>query len=296
MSNATKKVDLICIGAAKAGTTWLSDCLSQHSQICSPTRKELNYFNECHPYFHQLQNINYEQPEQWYHEHFDHSVGDQLWVDISPLYLPSKGVAERIHAYNPDVKLLAILRNPIEQVYSLYKFSNQRGSIDNMTFFQVINSDTGFVEQAKYFTHLKEYLKKFNRDQLCILLYDDLLKNNYSFIDEIYVFFGIDSFYPKDMDKRSNRTSEAVFPWLNRLFTKLRFYLHHNRKTGLLKIIRLIGLAKMTDYIKYKLNSRQLQNNEKMDTESHQFLIDYYKEEISDLQKHLGRDLTHWLK
>ena len=174
-----KPINFICIGAAKSGTTWLENSLRYHPGIFISEEKEPNYFNERLPFHKNIKNINFEKPISWYHEHFKNGKPDQLKGELTPAYLPSKRAAERMYAYNPRLKLIAFLRNPIEQLHSLYFFSQQKGFIETMTFEGMLESSPVYREQAQYFTHLQRYLQYFSKEQIGIWLYDDL-KNDFS--------------------------------------------------------------------------------------------------------------------
>lgn len=104
--------DFIGIGVQRAGTTRIYELLKQHSEICMPTyRKEVHYFDR---YYHK--------GERWYRSLFDHCKG-KIVGEITPAYIYDEKCAERIHKLLPDVKLIAILRNPIDRAYSQFKFT-----------------------------------------------------------------------------------------------------------------------------------------------------------------------------
>ena len=114
---------LIVIGAARSGTTALYEHLRQHPQIFLSSSKEANYFAfEGEPLDYRGPGADFvnNSVASWdaYLELFADAPGDAVIGDISPLYLYAPKTAERIRARLPDAKLVAILRNPIEQAFS----------------------------------------------------------------------------------------------------------------------------------------------------------------------------------
>lgn len=100
--------------------------------------------------------------------------------------------AKRIYEYNPNVKLIMSLRNPIKRAYSSYMGEVLSGEIDKeedifeATKKMKYNYKTNYIEQGLYAQQLSEYLKYFKRDQMLILLFDELKSNPKAFISQIY--------------------------------------------------------------------------------------------------------------
>ncbi|MBU0638918.1 MAG: sulfotransferase domain-containing protein, partial [Planctomycetes bacterium] len=111
--------DLLIIGAQKAGTTSLHRYLCRHPNVLGPWSKEVHYFD-----------IQYDKGTTWYRTHFpswpykclkDIRRGRRsLAFETSPYYLFHPCVPERVHKLLPNVKLIAILRDPVGRAYSHY--------------------------------------------------------------------------------------------------------------------------------------------------------------------------------
>ena len=156
------RIDFIVIGAAKAGTTWLADNLRNHPQIFLPEKKELIYFNKTMQFGRDIRNYRYEKPVSWYHAFFENARPDQIKGEISPHYLTSTEAIKKIYQYNPDIKLLITLRNPVEVVYSSYYFSIQIGEIKSLPFDVAIKKHNRILNSGFYF----KYLNIFKTHQL----------------------------------------------------------------------------------------------------------------------------------
>ena len=104
------------IGTQKGGTTYLHGLLQQHPQVFLAHQKELHYFS-----LHQGQGL------EWYANHFSKAKADQRCGEITPYYLFHPLAAERIHTAIPEVKLIVLLRDPVERALSQYFHSRRLG-------------------------------------------------------------------------------------------------------------------------------------------------------------------------
>jgi hypothetical protein len=118
--------DFIIIGAAKAGTTSLYGWLSGHPYVSPATTKEVHYFD-----------YNFDRGEDWYRTHFplerDRDAFERehgrpfLTGEASPSYVSHYWAPQRIAAMLPDVKLIMLLRNPVDRAYSQFRMSQREG-------------------------------------------------------------------------------------------------------------------------------------------------------------------------
>ncbi|PWE25196.1 sulfotransferase family protein, partial [Aliarcobacter skirrowii] len=100
----------LIIGAQKAGTTALYDYLGKHPEIVATEIKEHHYFS-C--------DKNYKN-ENYYHKRFPELLDTQITFDASPSYLHSKDAYKRIFNYNKNIKIIVLIRNPIERSFSAW--------------------------------------------------------------------------------------------------------------------------------------------------------------------------------
>ena len=111
-------LNFIGIGAQKCGTTWLYDKLSQHPDVSFPAGKEVHFWD-----------MQHSQGVQWYRALFD-VADDRLHGDITPAYgiLPQSLIAE-VFCELPDVRLIYLIRNPIERAWSSAKMAVMRAEM-----------------------------------------------------------------------------------------------------------------------------------------------------------------------
>lgn len=110
------KVDFLVIGAQKSGTTSIFNYLSSHPSIFMPQCKEVCFFTR-----------DFERGVDWYFSnYFPSAPASSIKGEASPHYMYFKNVPERIASLFPDIKLIAVLRNPITRAYSHYQMTVRR--------------------------------------------------------------------------------------------------------------------------------------------------------------------------
>lgn len=193
-----QRIDFMVIGAQKAGTTALYYYLKKHPQIKMSYQKELNFFNRNSQ---SLLDNNYDS----YHHFFDWE-GTYLRGEVTPLYICSKKTIEKIHHYNADIQLIAILRNPIERAFShwnmrtsrkeiTYSFSDcLRISVMNMAFPSRFEQmpDEDYIQRGLYAEQIENVYAYFDKSQVLFLKYEDFKKAPLPVLSQIFDFVGID--------------------------------------------------------------------------------------------------------
>ena len=116
--NKQNPPDFAIIGATKCGTTSLFSYLTEHPQVLVPHKKEINFFNH-----------NFELGVPWYLAHFPAIADSSEFItgEASPFYIYSEIVINRIKKLFPDLKLIAMLRNPVERTISEYYHAANHG-------------------------------------------------------------------------------------------------------------------------------------------------------------------------
>jgi hypothetical protein len=116
----------LIIGGQKCGTTALHHYLSMHPQIISANTKELHFFNA---------ELQYKIGFEYYHSQFPEVEDDVITFESSPSYLLSYAAINRIHAYNPKIKIVVLLRNPIDRAFSAWNMYKMRYKENKNWFF-----------------------------------------------------------------------------------------------------------------------------------------------------------------
>ena len=166
------------VGTSKAGSTWLFNALAGHPDVYLASNKGLYYFDQ-----------HFDEGPQWYLDHF-RGAGDKVAVgEISHSYLSSPEAAARIAEFNPDMRLLVCLREPVDRAFSDYLDLVKNGQYDG-PFSSALEKFPRLLDRGRYATHLQRYLDLFPRPQLHVTLFDDLRADAQAYADEVFRFLG----------------------------------------------------------------------------------------------------------
>lgn len=303
MSNTELTPTFLGLGAPKAATTWLFYCLREHPAVFIPDEKEIGFFSY-------LDDIDERLTE--YLAYFRGSGAATARGEIFVTYLSSPLAAERIKRHLPSAKLFVSLRNPVEQIYSHYWHLKRQnfhrwggGDFGRPTSFASALDELSddLVVPALYARHLTRWLALFPREQIHIMLYDDLKADPLREICALYGFLEVDdSFVPPSLHRRDAAVRTGTSPK-----SKTHDRLHAKIYDGLnrfiyQKIKNLIGISAAA-HIKDKLRIRQLmqvifykESYPAMDRKDKEKLRALLGDDIAELEIMLDRDLSHWLR
>lgn len=270
-------VDFIGLGAQKAGTSWVYACLYEHPEVHAPI-KELHFFSRA----------RFEKGKEWYESHFSHAKEGQRVGEFSTSYLYSPETPERIVAMYPEAKLIAILRNPANRAFSQYRNAIKAGEIsEDMSYEAYATEEPSVVAQGRYAEQLKRYYSHLPKDQLLVLIYEDIEKDPAAFMRRIYEFLGVDpTFTPSMLNRQINiaRTPRVV---------SLERVIHHIaetlRKTGFDKLVWMIRKSGLPDLLRL-VNTK----DDSVSTGENQVQIDrkVWKDDVDTLSNMIGRDMV----
>lgn len=171
--------NFLYVGTSKAGSTWLFNSLAIHPQVFLADNKGLYYFDQ-----------NWDNGADWYLGHFASSGAARVSGEISHSYLSSPEAPARIYELNPDMRLLVCLREPVDRAFSDYLDLVKNGQFAG-PFEDALDRFPRLVDRGRYSTHLRRYLDLFDREQLCIQLFDDLKADAQAYADTVYDFLDV---------------------------------------------------------------------------------------------------------
>ncbi|GFK93753.1 hypothetical protein NNJEOMEG_01587 [Fundidesulfovibrio magnetotacticus] len=202
LTNSGRKVNLIGVGAGRCGTSMIQLLFENSRDIYATPVKEVNYFGVMEEKHH---------PRGWsrrdYERIFLDADSEKYVCEISPVYLTQPGSAESILQYNQDIKIIITLREPLSRSISLYKhLYREHGNNSIEKYFteglsQVkLNAvrETDWLSpgknilQSQYADAIAKFLKLFPRENICILLYEDLRYDSAHWINTLESFIGLD--------------------------------------------------------------------------------------------------------
>lgn len=269
-------INFIGVGAQKSGTSWAYACLYEHPQICAPV-KEIHFFSR----------PRFSEGKEWYENHFKNCKDGVLRGEFSTSYLYSHEAPERIHELYPEVKLIAILRNPITRAYSQYRNAIKAGEIKEGTSFEEYSkNEESVLAQGLYATQLKRYYELFPNEQILVLIYEDIRKDPIAFMRRIYTFLGVDPDFVSSMvHDEINVARVPKHVGLERGMHRVAEYL---RRNGFDKVVHLIRKTGLPELVRSVNTKKKIEQKPEFDREA---LEKYFNEEVNELSKMLARDL-----
>ena len=192
--------NLVVIGAAKCGTTSLHEYLDVHPEVSMSREKELNFF---------VEGKNWERGLDWYESRFSRSA--TIRGESSPTYSAypfHAGVPERISRVLPGVKILYLVRDPIDRIVSHYQHRSVRypemGSLEDAL--QDSELRAWFVGISRYALQLERYLDHVPREHVRVVDSDELHSRRDETLAQIFSFLGVDSGFRSEVfDRVHNR-------------------------------------------------------------------------------------------
>lgn len=283
-------LDFVCVGAPRSGTTWLAQALNEHPQIYVPPIKELNFFNDIsvnHLEFKYLRGIDY------YRKQFDNAPPDALLGELTPTYYADPGVAERIVKHFPNVRILIMLRNPADVIFSTYLKRREYGKIDS-TFEVALKNSPDLVILGNYHRLLLPYFQIFPREHIYVGIYETFFSDLPEECSSIYRFLGVDhSFQPSILYRKINPRREIRWQFIVKLRHLFRILIN---KKALLPIKKLLTQNDFLDSLSEKIIDMNLKEGTlpQLTPEIREMLMESYRPEIERLEALLCKDLGIW--
>lgn len=295
--------NFLIIGAAKAGTTALYAALRQHPQVYTCAVKEPRFFafEDETPAFGGPAFNDYVQyptitrlPD--YLALFADATGAKAIGEASTVYLyyPGDKPSERIRHYIPDVKLIAILRQPADRAYSNFLHAvhhdweplddferawadESRRIAENWSYF------LRYRQNGCYDAQLRPYYERFDGRQIRIVLYEDWLSNPGATIRDVFQFLEVDESFEPDLSDHYNISRIPRSRWMHRL-------LHRSRLGAALHCLP----RPARNLVIGRINRLNL-HRPMLSPGLRRRLTAEYRQEILRLQDLIGCDLSHWL-
>jgi hypothetical protein len=192
-------VDFVIGGTQKGGTSALDAFLRQHPQICMPiARKELHFFDrEAEP----GQRLDYSR----YHENFQPQPQQRVVGEATPSYMYWNTAPYQIWRYNPKMKWILVLRNPIDRAYSQWNMEIQRGK-ETLPFAEAIELEPqrarealplqhrvySYLDRGFYSWQVRRLFNIFTREQCTVLLNEDLRRDHEGSLGQVFDFLEVD--------------------------------------------------------------------------------------------------------
>jgi Sulfotransferase domain. len=295
--------NFLIIGAAKSGTTSLYYYLKQHPQIYMSPIKEPRFFafdgikmDFRGPGDRELNCQTITEIEA-YRALFQAASNETAIGEASTLYIYNPRVPERVRHYVPNMKLIAILRNPVEQAYSSFMRLARDGLEPLTDFAEAIQQEENriynhwsftwhYKQRGFYYIQLKRYFDLFDPDQIRIYLHEDFYNDQVGVLQDIFRFLGLDDTFVPDVSLKHNVSGLPRSRILHTFFAG----------PGMIKFaLERIIPEKVRWRIRIGLIHRNLTKLTLLPDVRRQLIQDY-REDILKLQGLIQRDLSGWLE
>ena len=213
--------DFVILGAMKCGTTSLHDYLNHHPDIAMSQPKELNFFVEHQRWGRGL---------RWYKSNF--TEPGKVMGESSPNYTRYplfSGVAQRMHAAMPDVKLIYCVRDPIRRMVSHYIHDYSIGEEDKPFSEVALDEDKAYLWCSRYHHQLEQYLTFYEASQIKIVVLEDLKEKPQETLRDVFAFLGVTSI----QDVRFEANSGTMPPAKTRRRNPLKSWMRRNNVRGM---------------------------------------------------------------
>ena len=216
--NANMLPNFIIVGSMRCGTSSLSYYLRQHPDVYMAPGKELNYFNN-----------NFDKGLDWYESQFRDAETHHAVGEATPSYIHDGIAVSRISEVLPAIRMVAILRNPVERTYSDYLMAATRGR-EHRTFEEAVDEErhnphrtTSYVDRSRYLHQVKRLAQEIPGAQLHVMITEQLAVEPVPAYQGLCRFLDVDpTILPVDLGRRVNPYMEFRSIALRRALKKLR--------------------------------------------------------------------------
>lgn len=295
--------NFLLIGAQKAGTTSLYHYLHQHPQIFMSPVKEPGFFDfegvqpsftgplDYNSYSHITNNI------RDYSSLFKGVTNQVAIGEATTWYLYSHIAPKRIKFYIPNVKLIVVLRNPVDRAFSSFMHTVRDGREPIRDFGKALQEEQNritsnweyiwrYTDMGFYSVQLHRYFEYFDQRQLRIYLYEDLVEKPVDLLKDIFQFLNVDDSFTPEVLTRLNISGTPKYSFIEMLLSDT-----NNVKNLLKPILPSLLRKNIANYLR-------IQNRIKSQCPANirRKLREVFREDILALQNLLQRDLSMWLE
>lgn len=288
----------IVIGAPRAGTTSLFYWLSQHPDVFLPVRKELHHFSYAQLAAHARgpddQRVLDELCATWeqYQAHYEAARDEAAVGEVSPSYLlhaeARHGMRERLG----DLKIVAVLRDPVAKAFSQYSLLARQGR-EPLSFPAALEAEEErwragwgdiwwYARGARYAEGIARYAETFGRENLLVLRFQDLQADPAATLRTVFGFLGVDDAFAVDTSTTHNRSGRPHSRWLAKVLDG------DGRAKRLVK--KLVPEAVRVP-LRLRLSDLNTGAKAELDDGARRRLGEYFADDVRCLEEFLGRDM-----
>lgn len=249
MQTTISKLDFMIAGTQKSGTSVLTYYLNQHPAIAMAHKEEAHLIVQPRRHFFDNEkmfvsgDINYDV----LHRDVPVTAHTMVTGTCTPVYTYWKPAMQRIHDYNPSIKLIILLRNPIDRAFSHWNMQRDR-KLDSLDFLEAVKQEENrareahplqlrkfsYIERGFYFQQMERVFRFFSRDQVLVIKFDDLRRDYRAVTDRIFNFLGVPPF------PRLKNREENIIKYARRMTPSERAHLFSIFEDDIAKLEKLL--------------------------------------------------------
>ena len=290
--------DFFIVGAPKSATTSLYQYLREHPEIFMPSTKEPHFFGS------DLSSTKFVRDEREYLDLFANADGARILGEASVYYLYSRMAAKEIIQFNPSARILILLRNPVDMIYSLHSQAVSSAYEDILDFSEALVAEEDrahgrripdiadfpqgllYCRIGMYAEQVRRYLDALPADQVRVILFDDFVADAEGVYVDVLKFLGVQDLGFRPEFRRINENRRLVSVGLEH-FAKRRMKLRKSLKAAAPRVY-----SAMYETF-HRLNARPARRRQ-MPQDLRQRLVSRFAPDVAELSKILQRDLTSW--
>ncbi len=275
-------VDFMIIGAMKSGTTTLANTLAEHPDICFCQKKEPHFFSKIE---------NWQQHLDSYRSLYA-PTGNQICGEASTTYTCypefNQTTWKALYEFNPKLKLIYIMRHPIDRMVSHYMHTYLRRYTDGSFEDEILNNPS-YLNRTRYFVQIKPYLERFGEEQVLLLTFEEFLSDKRTSLHRIAEFLNIDFAKFRDFETvHKNKSVGAA--------TK-NIKIERLKENALIKTVKPLipsHLRTSASSSLRHLTARRLDSKPSISTDLKDVLWNLVMLDVLEIEKLMKRELVEW--
>lgn len=277
------KIDFIGIGAQKCASTWVHRILSDHPEVVVYPGKEIDFFSTW-----------YDRGYQWYERQLGDVSSVKARGEVSTSYFADSDTPGRVFLYNPNMRIVLSLRDPIERAYSnhLHEVRLSHFTGQNLDFEDGLANNPMYLEQSRYAQQLARWLAVFPLSQVLVLFQEDIRDVPLIQARTLYRFLGLaEGHHSWFLKKRVNESRSIKSAYVD-------YFLKQVGRLG-----RSIGVGGVVEAVRKNDWVRRLRRHNQIDLrqvippmreDTRARLQDILADDMRELARQLGREDLPW--
>jgi hypothetical protein len=246
-----ERLDFIIAGTQKGGTSALHYHLDQHPNVTFAHPEEAHmidhprrHFFDDEERFSEGRTVSYD----ILHEGIKLKPKSLVVGSCTPIYTYWKPAMERIRNYHPGIKLIVLLRNPIDRAFSQWNMNWDRKR-EPLEFLEAVAAEMNeraeatssqsrrrsYVDRGFYFEQIERVFQFFPRDQVCVIKFEAFRRRTHEVVNDVFRFLGVEP-----LPKLKNREQNLI-PYDRKITPEERDYLYRFYKEDIERLERLLG-------------------------------------------------------